>query len=167
VPSTQSPTPQLIGFSGKACKISLPRDDIIFTKVELVNAADYFAFFEQAEVTGPDSKRSEGASNEDTPNKLLVITKNKFNLGGHIRGDIIYDENTTKSIKTTKLAQIEHLGLLPEPGTCNSELNLICRPDNQNSLLAIVTNSQHIFYCQLIFCSIDKDFATCMKLFNF
>jgi hypothetical protein len=49
----------------------------------------------------------------------------------------------------------------------NQEYNLICRPDNQSNLLAIVTNSQHIFYCQLLFVSLENNFTTCMKLFNF
>ena len=53
----------------------------------------------------------------------------------------MYESPAVMVSKTSKVTQIEHLGLLPEPGTCNSELNLICRPDNQNSLLAIVTNS--------------------------
>lgn len=34
-------------------------------------------------------------------------------------------------------------------------------------MVAIVTNSQHIFYCQLLFVSLENNFSTSMKLFNF
>ena len=41
------------------------------------------------------------------------------------------------------------------------------KPDNQGTLLAIVANSIHKYFCQIIFVNLKTKFVNAMKLFNF
>lgn len=81
----------------------------MFTKVEMFIAHDYFERVKQvlqvsADLTAP-------ASNEDTA-RILLVSQQTVSRDGNLKGEIFYESPYVLISRSSKITQIEHMGLL-------------------------------------------------------